>query len=172
MDAAVACLNTNPRASMADIAEAAGVGRVTLYAHFSSREELLRQVLHRNMDFTEASFDAVDLTGDPWNALDRLIQSSWRLLADLTGVLAAFEQAMPAEMHAEHQNRPMARLRELLTRGRSEGVFRFDQPAEWQSACYIAILHAAAAEVRAGRITENEAAGLVRETVRALVRIS
>jgi hypothetical protein len=34
-----------PQVSMADIARAAGVGRVTLYAHFPSREALLEAVL-------------------------------------------------------------------------------------------------------------------------------
>jgi len=168
--AAVDRLNENPRASMAEIAEAAGVGRVTLYAHFPSREELLRQVLDRTMDRTEASFAAIELTAGPWAALDELVDSSWRLLADLTGVLAAVEQAMPTDLHAEHQRRPMTRVRELLHVGRSAGVFRDDQPVEWQSACYLAILHAAAAEVRAGRLRENAAAELVKQSIRALVR--
>ena len=37
LDAAVACLAERPNATMADIAKVAGLGRVTLYGHFSSR---------------------------------------------------------------------------------------------------------------------------------------
>ena len=37
LDAAVLCLTRNPDASIADIAEAAGVGRVTVYGHFKTR---------------------------------------------------------------------------------------------------------------------------------------
>ncbi len=170
MAAAVERVNADPRASMAEIAESAGVGRVTLYAHFPSREQLLRQVLNRIMDRTEASFAAIDVTQGPWAALDQLVDSSWRLLADLTGVLVAVEQAIPADLHAEHQHRPMTKVREILRMGRSAGVFRDDQPAEWQSACYLAILHAAAAEVRAGRLRDDDAGRLVKESIRALVR--
>lgn len=151
------------------MAEAAGVGRVTMYAHFSSRNELLRAVLDRSMDRVEASFRDVDLDVDPWVALDQLVAVSWRQLADLTGVLAAAEQALPAEVHREHQTRPMARVRELLLKGQAQGAFRKDQPVTWQSACYLAVLHAAAAEVRADRMSEHEAAEFARQSVRALV---
>jgi TetR/AcrR family transcriptional regulator, mexCD-oprJ operon repressor len=169
MDAAVGCLNADPTATMAEIAAAAGVGRVTMYAHFSSREELLRVVLDRTMERVETSFAAVDLGAEPWQA-DRLVESSWGLLTDLTGVTAAVEQVLPDEIHREHHDRPMARVRELLERGRSAGAFRDDQSTEWQSACYMAILHAAAAEVRAGRLADQDAADVVKQTVRALVR--
>lgn len=170
MDAAVRCLNADPAATMADIAAAAGVGRATMYAHFSSREELLRLVLDRTMERVESSFATVDLQAEPWEALDGLVESSWNLLTDLTGVSAAMEQVLPEESHREHHDRPMAKVRELLARGRSEGVFRADQSTDWQSACYMATLHAAAAEVRAGRLAEQDATAVVQQTVRAMLR--
>ena len=37
LDAAEACLTRNPDASMSDIAAEAGLGRVTIYGHFTSR---------------------------------------------------------------------------------------------------------------------------------------
>src|ERR1700731_535694 len=37
LDAAQDCLSRDPTASIADIAQAAGVGRVTLYGHFGTR---------------------------------------------------------------------------------------------------------------------------------------
>lgn len=170
MDAAVECLNADPAATMAEIAAAAGVGRVTMYAHFSSREELLRVVLDRTMERVESSFASLDLATEPAEALDRLVESSWGLLTDLTGVAAAVEQVLPQESHREHHDRPMARVRELLERGRSAGAFRTDQSTDWQSACYMAILHAAAAEVRAGRLAKQDAADVAKQTVRAMLQ--
>lgn len=41
LDAAVLCLTRNPDASVAEIAKAASVGRVTLYGHFKTRAELV-----------------------------------------------------------------------------------------------------------------------------------
>jgi AcrR family transcriptional regulator len=49
LDAAVACLGHNPYASVREIAQAAGVGRVTLYGHFS-RETLVEAVMIRVLE--------------------------------------------------------------------------------------------------------------------------
>ncbi len=50
LDAAVACLGHNPYASVSEIAQAAGVGRVTLYGHFSSRETLVEAAMIRVLE--------------------------------------------------------------------------------------------------------------------------
>lgn len=47
LDAAVACLSRDAGASVSEIAKAAGVGRVTLYGHFPSREALVEAALTR-----------------------------------------------------------------------------------------------------------------------------
>ena len=41
LEAAADCLTANPNASLADIAQAAGIARITLYGHFASRSDLL-----------------------------------------------------------------------------------------------------------------------------------
>ncbi|MEH1130844.1 TetR/AcrR family transcriptional regulator, partial [Micromonospora sp. CPCC 206061] len=47
VQAAVTCLGRSAEASMNDIAQEAGVGRVTLYGHFPSREALVEAALIR-----------------------------------------------------------------------------------------------------------------------------
>ena len=54
LDAALLCLARDPDASIADIAQAAGVGRVTLYGHFKSRADLIDAV-PRAVEPTHAS---------------------------------------------------------------------------------------------------------------------
>ena len=44
LDAAVARLSEDPAASVGSVAEAAGVGRVTLYGHFPKLPDLLKTV--------------------------------------------------------------------------------------------------------------------------------
>ena len=46
----------------------------------------------------------------------------------------------------------MVPVSRLIERGRREGAFRDDVPADWLVACTNALFHAAAAEVRAGRL--------------------
>ncbi len=169
LDAALAAFSRNPRASMSDIAASAGVGRVTLYGHFSSRDGLLDAVLERTMDRIEAQLAGVDLEKAPWVSLADLIRSSWRILDQLVGLLGAAELVLSEERIREYHDRPMSRVQALLLRGRSEGAFRADQPAEWQVACFYAILHSAAAEVRAGRLNEETASLVIPATIRSLL---
>lgn len=172
LDAAAACLVADPASSLADIARSAGVGRVTLYGHFSSRTELLTALVHHTMTRVERELTAVDLGGDPWTALDALVTSSWRLLYDLNALLGAVERDLPPEvLHGSH-GAPRARVEALLARGRAEGAFRDDQPVGWQTACYFAILHGAASEIRAGHLTEADATRLLPQTLRALLRVA
>lgn len=169
LDAAARCLASNPAATLAEIAAAAGIGRVTLYGHFSSRQELTAAMFERQMGLIEQEIAAVELGGEVWAALDALIASSWRLLRDNNILLGAVEHSISADHIRESHDRPMERVHALLQRGREAGAFRADQSVAWQVACFYAILHAAAAEVRAERLTEIVAADVVPQTVRAIL---
>ena len=118
----------------------------------------------------EHELTAVDLSGDPWDALDALVTSSWKLVNSLAVLRGVVEEALPAEaMHGSHAD-PRTRVEHLLARGRAEGAFRDDQSVAWQTACYFALLHGAAAELRAGRLSEQEVEANLLLTFRALLR--
>jgi TetR/AcrR family transcriptional repressor of mexCD-oprJ operon len=172
LQAAAECLAADPNASLADIAKAAGIARITLYGHFSSRNELLAELVRTSMARVEAELASVDLAGDVWQALESLVASSWRLVNSLAVLRAVAEQALPAEvMHDSHED-PRTRLEHLLARGRAGGAFRDDWSIAWQTTCYFSLLHGAAAEVRAGRLPEAEAHESLFPTLRALLRAS
>lgn len=169
LEAAARRLTEDPNASLAEIAQAAGVGRVTLYGHFSSRDELLTALLHHSMGRVEAQLSQVDLAGEPWEALDALVKSSWQVLNELNALRGVVERALPTQLNASHDH-PRGRLELLLARGRADGSFRTDQSLEWQVACYFAILHGAASELRARHLNEDEVVKLLPDTIRALLR--
>ncbi|WP_344059327.1 TetR/AcrR family transcriptional regulator [Microbacterium pumilum] len=170
LQAAAECLSVNPSASLADIAQAAGIARITLYGHFSSRNELLTELVHTSMARVEAELASVDLSGDTWHALEALVASSWRLVSSLSVLRGVAEHALPAdEMHGSHGD-PRTRVEHLLARGRADGSFRDDQSIAWQTACYFSLLHGAAAEVRAGRLSEDEVQESLIQTLRALLQ--
>lgn len=169
LDAAARQLCADPHASLTEIARAAGVGRVTLYSHFSSRDELLGALIHHSMARIERTLGQVDLDGDPWQALDALVAASWQLLTELTTLRGIVGQALPEQLHAGHAQ-PRARVAALLARGRREGAFRSDQPIDWQVACYFSLLHGAAAELQAGQLTRADVEANLAETVHALLR--
>jgi TetR/AcrR family transcriptional regulator, mexCD-oprJ operon repressor len=169
LDAALDCLATDPRASMTDIAARAGLGRVTLYGHFSSRDELIEAVLVRTITRSEAELSAVDLSGDPLEALQRLVDRSWRIVHDFHLLLGVAEHALSNDQIRAHHGKPLARVQDLIERGQSEHRMRSDVTADWLTACMMAILHEAAAQVRAGRMTDAEAAHAASAAVIAIV---
>jgi AcrR family transcriptional regulator len=169
IDAAMTCLSDNPAASMTEIARAAGVGRVTLYGHFTDRQELVGAVFARAMDLADRELAAVDMEQDSWKSLQELVRSSWRVLYQFYSLLGAAEPYFTAEQIRAHHDKPLARVIAVLEKGRSEGTFRNDQPLSWQVACFYAILHSAAAEIRAGRLKEAEMATILPATIRDLL---
>ena len=169
MEAAKRRLADEPSASMAEIALAAGVGRVTLYGHFSSREELVDAVLERIIAQADAQLAGLDLTGDARAAMRRLVSSSWQIVAESQDLLAAAEETLGSDRIRAHHHRPMRRVAALIKRGQAEGSFRSDQPISWLTTCFHTVLHAGAGEVRSGRMTEEEAARVIPETVTAIL---
>ncbi|MFI6941829.1 TetR/AcrR family transcriptional regulator [Streptomyces sp. NPDC050418] len=165
--AAAVCLGRNPDASMSEIARAAGVGRVTLYGHFSSRAEVVDAAMTRALDEGNEVLDAVDLTGDPRLALGRYIDAGWHLVDQARSLLAAAQRELSAARILELHAGPAARVEALVARGRAEGAFRTDLPVSWMVNILHAIMHSAAEEIRGGRLTSEHAAAQITATVLA-----
>jgi AcrR family transcriptional regulator len=168
LDAAVACLSRNPDASVADIALTAGVGRVTLYGHFSSRAILVDAVMARTVAQADATLQATGLDEIPADeALTRMVTSAWPVLNQYRAVLIAAERELPAERIRRHHDRPLGRVRRLIERGRREGVFRTDLPVGWLVTMFHTVLHSAAQEVITGRLTLRSADRVIVDTLLA-----
>jgi AcrR family transcriptional regulator len=148
--AATDCLARNPDTSVAEIAAAAGVGRMTLYGHFKTRGDLLDAVLAQVITEAHQALGALDLSGDPRDALARLAAASWRLVSRLRNILAAAQRELPAERIRQAHDPVLGQVRALVERGRSAGAFRTDLPTSWLVSLAMNVMHAAAAEVSAG----------------------
>lgn len=165
--AAMECLSRRPDASVAEIAKCAGVGRVTLYGHFSSRAVLVDAALRRAVELGDAILDSVDLHGDPRQVLDRLIKASWQLVNQFRGILAAAQAELPPGRIREAHANPAVRVEQLIARGQAEGGFRTDLSTPWLVATLQNIMHGAADEIEAGRLAEADAARYISATVLA-----
>jgi TetR/AcrR family transcriptional repressor of mexCD-oprJ operon len=167
LDAATACLARDPDVSINEIAKAAGVGRVTLYGHFETRSGLVAAVVERAMAETEESLTPLDLTGDPREALARLLDATWHLTHRFGALVVAAQQVLPPDQLRESHERPTVRVERLLRRGRRGGVFRADMPLGWQVTVIHTTIHAASTAVHRGEITADQAPRLIRDTVLA-----
>ncbi|MET9855883.1 TetR/AcrR family transcriptional regulator [Streptomyces sp. NPDC006450] len=175
VDAGLDCFLIDPQASMAAVARAAGVSRVTLYSHFPTREALLDAALDRAVDEAAATLEALDGEGGAAGeegveeALGLLIRSSWRILDRHSAVFAAVSAALPPERLRERHDRILAPVRRLIGRGRESGELRADLSADWLVTVVYSLVHAAAAEVQAGRMDPVEAPEILTATVLAAV---
>ena len=167
LDAAIACLAGNPDASMAEIAAKAGVGRVTLYAHFKTRAELIEAVLARTTAQAHDTLDAVDTSGDPYAAVARLIAASWLIVNQFRFVLAAAQRELPAECIRCAHDDVLGRVQALIERGQRAGAFRTDLPVTWLASLSMSVMHGAASDVSAGRLTAAQAPSVITATMLA-----
>jgi TetR/AcrR family transcriptional repressor of mexCD-oprJ operon len=169
IEATEGLLARHSRVSISAVAEEAGLSRVTVYAHFRTLEDLLEAVVERAVRRAAAALDAAEPdSGPPIEALERLVNVSWRELErhKATGRSAA-EQLTPEAQRRTHEaaRRP---IRRLIERGRREGVFRSDVSADWLATSCIALMHAAVDEVRAGRMGAAAARKALAASIRDL----
>ena len=155
---------------MSEIARRAGVVRATIYVHFPTRTDLLDAVMeHAVAQVVEAMRGAEPQRGEPVAALQRVLRATWRQLGQFHGLLALNTARLSAEeLHRRHL--PMLdQLEPLIERGQKQGIFRRDLPVAWHLVVVRAIVHAASAEIRAGRIRESEAEAAMLSTAIAAI---
>lgn len=169
VSAARALMSSDPNATTDDVAQAAGVGRMTLYGHFRTRADLVEAALMDALRAGEECLSRLDLAGDASEAMTRLLASSWEIVAESAALLSAAEEVLPAgrvrELHAE----PARRMDELIGRGQEQGVFRTDLTAAWLVSVVHYILHGAANELRAGRLPAQDVTDVVTKSVQSVL---
>lgn len=163
LDAAVQLLGERPDAGMAAVATAAGVTRQTVYAHFSSRDDLLTAVVDRVTERVAEAMDAAGADEGPApEALLRLLDAAWRAAETYPALVRlGARPAPPEEDRARH--RPIAdRIARVLRRGRDSGEFDPRPALSWQVAAVIALSHATGEEIRTGRMPADDATAALR----------
>ncbi|MFL6073733.1 MAG: TetR/AcrR family transcriptional regulator [Mycobacteriales bacterium] len=172
LDAALACFGSSPAASMTEIAAAAGVGRVTLYGHFPSRDALIGALMERALAVTAAALDAAEVDEGPADqAVARVVRLAWRHLDRYRAVLAAATgSGLAPDTIRDRHGAVLDRVDRLVERGQAGGAFRTDLPRSWLITAFYTLMHAAAQEVDAGRLAAGDAAGVLERTVLALLR--
>jgi AcrR family transcriptional regulator len=171
VEAALVCFSETSDPSMSEIARAAGVGRVTLYAHFPSREAVLEAVLDRTMaEAAHALHEERPDEGTAPEALARLVRAGWRVVDRHRCVAAAAARDVPPERLRARHDPVMGVVEGIVERGQAEGTFRTDLHPTWLATVCYSLVHAAAQEVDAGRLAPADAPRALEATLLAALR--
>lgn len=164
LDAATQALSKNPGASMNDIAEAAGVGRATLYRYFPSRDELIRSLTLESYQQVNAALEPVlarNLRGGDLllEILEVIIPMGDRyhfLLSERSFVDDPEIQAL--EVQSAHD------WSKLFEHFKDEGLIAPEVPIAWAVATLESLIYTAWISVHEGYIARRDAAQLVYRT--------
>jgi AcrR family transcriptional regulator len=162
LDAAVEVLVADPSASLAEVAEAAGIGRTTLHKHYPTRDDLLRAVGHRALDRWEHAIGAVaaDSADDGLRDLAEAMISVGPYLAFLWRN-PSFDRSADI---AHRARKAEAQALAVLEAAQRQGVMRADVPGYWLLHTFLALVYVAGGSVYDGNLAPNSAPGLVVST--------
>ena len=170
LDAAERLLARGEQTSVSALAGEAGLSRPTVYAHFPNRQRVLEALVERTVRQAMATLEAAEPERGPaLAALQRLLATGWEEIGRHEAIGAAAAGQLSGEaMRRSHENAREV-IRRLLERGRREGAFRTDVPTGWLITSTLALIHAAAEEVRAADLDAQAALDLLTVTVTELV---
>jgi TetR/AcrR family transcriptional repressor of mexCD-oprJ operon len=169
LDATERLLARHSPVSISAVATESGVSRVTVYAHFKTREDLLEAVVERAVNSATLALEAAEPdSGPPEEALVRLIEVSWRELERHQSTARAASEQLSVEVQRRTHAAARRQLRRLVDRGRRSGAFRRDVSSDWLVTGCVALMHAAVDEVRAGRMSGAAAQRALLASIRDL----
>lgn len=156
-------LADHPGASMAEIADASGLGRATLYRHFATRADLVRVIQARAMDAGAVALAAADLDrGDAVDALRRAI-AALVAVGERFRLLAGEAALDPTRM--QYRPEVAGRLLAVVERGQRTGELRDDLPATWVVSALSALLGVALRSLADRDLGRQDAAAWVAATL-------
>lgn len=165
LNAAIQVLSAQPSATLAEIAEAAGVKRVTLHRSFGTRDELLKAIaLHSLAEMDEACYKAAAKKKTAADQL-RAIVGALVPIGDRCHFLWRNASIWEEESVAAEIERHNKELSQLIDLAKKEGDIAIHIPNAWIIASLDAVIFAALCASRKGDIAVNDAAKLAEETL-------
>lgn len=157
LESAMQTLALHPKASMAQIAGNAGVGRATLNRHVSSRSELIIELSLLAIRQTAQACESIDYSKQP--SIDALAQT-FHAIAPL-GSRFAFLVAQPESYDVPEVDQGLQEQKEfmldLVRTCQAQGSLRKDLSATWINAVIDALIYATWNEVSGGTLSKDEA---------------
>ena len=175
VDAAAYVLRTREPADVTfeEIADAAGVSRQTVYAHFKSREALIAVVINAERAAHLAMLiDARLERVPPVDAVRGFLDISWRLVDRFPLLLDPALARTPDPEGEDPHVRVAVVLERIIRRGQRAGDFDRTLPVGWLAAATFGLGHTAAELVASGTLDLERAATLLEASVMRLYGVA
>lgn len=165
IEAAIAELAANPAASLSEIANAAGVKRVTLHRLIGTRDDLLRDIAIRSMAEMETACDEAAKSAPTAIAALRAIVEALVPVGDRCHFLWHLSGVWEEQSVAKESARQDQEMFALIDLAKKEGSIPSDIPNAWILASIISVVYTALRTARAGDIAVNDAGKLAVRTL-------
>ena len=163
IEAALSALARDPNASMSEIANAAGLGRTTVYRHFETREELIAAIFQRVISDAQLATATVIDEGRPVAETLRELGPVMVEIGERFRFLRAHLE-IGAQALADSKDVPDDPVRLFLVAARERGALRGDAPVSWMQSLMQSSAMATLDEVHAGNLDPERAGELLGET--------
>jgi AcrR family transcriptional regulator len=137
VEAAAAVLSRDESASMQAVAEAAGVGRATLYRHFPNRETLMAALIDAAVTGAADALRSARLDSVP--ADEAIARATRALLANAEHYAVVVQRRLPVEPDVARQLF-VEPLTAVLRRGQACGIVRDDVDASLLYDCWLGMV--------------------------------
>lgn len=164
LDAAFATYAAKPTATLAEVAEAAGIGRATLHRHFKGREDLMTALALQAIRDIDAAFEEATRDAANYTEAMRLGLEAMVALADRQAFLETEPLDHVPEIVSEHA-RQNVELTQAMEEVRKEGGIAASIPTAWAVKTYEAMIYTAWSMVRDGEATPKQASALAWRTL-------
>ncbi|MEM9581805.1 MAG: helix-turn-helix domain-containing protein [Pseudomonadota bacterium] len=158
ISAGFAVLSRNPGASLAEVAQAADVGRATLHRYFSSRADLFSALAKYAMHELEEAASAAAVDAQTHCDALRLVMGAVIPLAHRHMFLT--QEGLQDPDLAEALAQQARELRELIDAAKQEGALRQELPTEWIAQAYDHLIYAAWMMIQREEATPRQAVDL------------
>ncbi len=143
----------HPKATLLELAKAAGIGRTTLYNFCRTREELLERLFSYGIKIIRETLETAKIdSAPPLEALRKITERSFQH-REITAFMVRYwkleHEAPPPDLNWE------AQLDAFFLRGQQEGVFRIDIPASALCEIWMGIHSALVDAERRGRVARS-----------------
>jgi AcrR family transcriptional regulator len=161
LDVAAEVLVADPAASLAEVAEAAGIGRTTLHKHYATRDDLLRAVGHRAVDLWQQALAQV--ADGPDGGL-RALSTSMVVVGSQLGFLWRTPALHRDQALKQRSDAMQDATLAVLRRAQDRGALDPATPDWWLLDTFFSLIYVAAESVADGDLAANDAPGLVTRT--------